>query len=159
MIAMTLGSVLGSFLAGQAVSLTGRYRPLTLLGSAVAAAMCLFVAWFGLGHSLLVDSVVTLALGLSFGCSFSPITVTIQNALAPQDSGIGISCMMFFRLMGGAFGVAFLSSLLLGALPAGAAGAVAEPAFAMVFEAAAVIAGLSLVAGLLLREIPLRGRE
>jgi EmrB/QacA subfamily drug resistance transporter len=159
MIAMTLGNVTGSFLAGQAVSATGRYRFLSLLGSIVAAGMCLVIAWTGLGHSLLQDTAVTLLLGLSFGCQFSPITVTIQNALEPRDGGIGIACMMFFRLMGGAFGVAFLSSLLLGALPAGATGTAAEPAFAMVFEAAAVVAGLSLLAGLFLKEIPLRGRE
>ena len=36
-IAMTLGSVTGSFLAGQAVSATGRYRPFAVLGAAVAA--------------------------------------------------------------------------------------------------------------------------
>jgi EmrB/QacA subfamily drug resistance transporter len=159
MIAMTLGNVIGSFLAGQAVSATGRYRFLSLLGSSVSVGMCLVIAWLGLGHSLVQDTVVTLLLGLSFGCQFSPITITIQNALEPRDGGIGIACMMFFRLMGGAFGVAFLSSLLLGALPAGATGAAAEPAFAMVFEAAAVVAGLSLLAGLALKEIPLRGRD
>lgn len=159
MIAMTMGTVSGSFAAGQAVSRTGRYRALLLGGTSVATAMCLFVAWFGLGHSLLVDSLVTLALGLAFGCCFSPTTIIVQNALPPRDGGIGISCMMFFRLMGGAFGVAFLSSLLLGALPAGASGAAAEPAFAGVFEAAAAIAFLALVASLLLKEIPLRGRD
>ena len=57
MIAMTLGTVLGSFLAGQAVSATGRYRPLAVLGSAVATVMCLVIAWVGLGQSLWLDTV------------------------------------------------------------------------------------------------------
>jgi hypothetical protein len=162
MIAMTLGSVTGSFLAGQAVSATGRYRFLTLIGSSTATAMCLVIAWVGLGHSLLLDTGATLLLGLAFGCQFSPITVTIQNAVEARDGGIAIACMMFFRLMGGAFGVAILSALLLGRLPDH--GATADPAeaaqaFSLVFLAAAGFAALCLVAALRLKEIPLRGRD
>ena len=162
MIAMTLGSVTGSFLAGQAVAATGRYRPFSILGAAVATAMCLVIAAVGLGHSLVLDTVVTLLLGLSFGCQFSPMTVTIQNAVDPRDGGVAISCMMFFRLIGGAFGVALLSSVLFWHLPGGraegVAPTVAAPAFSVVFLAAGVIAALSLVAALYLKEIPLRGR-
>ena len=93
------------------------------------------------------------------------MTVTIQNAVDPRDGGIGVSCMMFFRLMGGAFGMAVLSSVLVERLPRGVAGAAPEvapavvaAAFSTVFVAAAGIAGLGLVAALLLKEIPLRGR-
>ena len=163
MIAMTLGSVTGSFLAGQAVSRTGRYRPFAVLGASVATLMCLVIAVMGLGHSLLLDTAVTLLLGLSFGCQFSPMTVTIQNAVEARDGGIAVSCMMFFRLMGGAFGVALLSSLLISHLPPGAMAGGAPPevlraAFSTVFLGAAGIAGLCLVAALFLKEIPLRGR-
>ena len=61
--------------------------------TAMATAMCLVIALVGLGHSLVVDTVVTLLLGLSFGCQFSPMTVTIQNAVDPRDGGVAISCM------------------------------------------------------------------
>ncbi len=171
MIAMTLGSVTGSFLAGQAVARTGRYRFLALLGTGVATLMCLVIAGLGLGHSLWLDTAVTLAMGLAFGCQFSPMTVTIQNALEPKDGGIGVACMMFFRLMGGAFGVALLSAVLLGRL--GAEGGVAvlsqaggtgqpvpgaEAAFAAVFLGAGAIGAVSFALALMLKEIPLRGR-
>jgi EmrB/QacA subfamily drug resistance transporter len=169
MIAMTLGSVAGSFLAGQAVARTGRYRFLALLGTSVATAMCLLIAWIGLGHSLLLDTAVTLAMGLAFGCQFSPMTVTIQNALDPKDGGIGVACMMFFRLMGGAFGVALLSAVLLGHLGAeggglahlAASGPVpgAAEAFSAVFLGAGAIGALAFALSLALKEIPLRGRD
>ncbi|MDO9707575.1 MDR family MFS transporter [Paracraurococcus lichenis] len=161
MIAMTLGSVSGSFLAGLAVTRTGRYRALPILGTSTALAMCLVVALVGLGHSLLLDTAVTLALGLGFGCQFSPITVTIQNAVDPRDGGVAVACMMFFRLMGGAFGVALLSALLLGRLgPGGTASPEqAAAAFSVVFLAAGGIAALCLIAALRLQEIPLRGRS
>jgi hypothetical protein len=68
--------------------------------------------------------------------------------------------------MGGAFGVAILSALLLGRLPHGdlTHGAAADPAaaaqaFSLVFLAAAGFAALCLVAALRLKEIPLRGRD
>lgn len=171
MIAMTLGSVSGSFLAGQAVARTGRYRFLALLGTSVATLMCLVIAAIGLGHSLLLDTVVTLVMGLAFGCQFSPMTVTIQNAVDPRDGGVAVACMFFFRLMGGAFGVAVLSALLLGRLgsegglgalrdrmASGAAVPGATEAFSLVFLAAAGIGTLSFLLALALREIPLRGR-
>ena len=68
--------------------------------------------------------------------------------------------MMFFRLMGGAFGVALLSALLLGHLPAAGTTdpAQAAGAFRLVFLAAAGLAGLCLLAAIRLEEIPLRGR-
>jgi hypothetical protein len=81
--------------------------------------------------------------------------------------------MFFFRLMGGAFGVALLSALLLGRLgaagggvglgaPGGAGGTGPVPgaaeAFSLVFLAAAGIGALSFALALALREIPLRGR-
>jgi hypothetical protein len=133
----------------------------------VATLMCLVIAWIGLGRSLPLDTVVTLAMGLAFGCQFSPMTVTIQNALRPEDGGVGVACMFFFRLLGGAFGVALLSALLLGRLgaegglaPAAGGGPVpgAEAAFSAVFLAAAGIAALSFCLALALKEIPLRGR-
>jgi len=160
MIAMTLGNVLGSFAAGQAVTHTGRYRVLPLIGSTTAVTMCLVIAWVGLGQSLLQDTLVTFVLGLGFGCQFSPITVTIQNAVDPRDGGVAVAAMMFFRLMGGAFGVALLSALLLGHLPAAGTTdpAQAAAAFRLVFLAAAGLAGLCLMAAIRLEEIPLRGR-
>ncbi len=171
MIAITIGSVTGSFVGGQICSRTGRYRAIPVVGGAGAAAMCFLIAWVGLGHALLFDLAATLVLGLAFGCGYAPMTVAIQNALEPRDGGIGVSCMMFFRLLGGAFGVAVLSALLFQALRRAAPGlgsgrALLEQAgpaalhggFGVVFLAAGVVMLASLVCALALRDIPLRGR-
>jgi hypothetical protein len=102
------------------VSRTGRYRIFPIVGTSVMTLACLSIGAIGLGRWTLFDVLATTALGLSFGFQLSPMTVTIQNALEWRDTGIGMSCLMFFRLMGGAFGVALLSSVLIGALDAGA---------------------------------------
>src|SRR5262249_30982115 len=46
--------------------------------------------------------------------------VPVQNALDLADTGVGLSVIMFFRLIGGAFGVALLTALLVADLNAGA---------------------------------------
>jgi EmrB/QacA subfamily drug resistance transporter len=120
LIALTAGTVLGSFIAGQLVSRTGRYRVFPIVGTSMMTLACLAIAALGLGRDLGFDLAATGALGLSFGCQLSPMTVTVQNALDWRDTGIGMSCLMFFRLMGGAFGVALLSTVLIAGLDAGA---------------------------------------
>jgi EmrB/QacA subfamily drug resistance transporter len=120
LISLTVGAVLGSFIAGQLVSRTGRYRIFPIVGTATTTVMCVLIALFGIGQGSLFDVVATTLLGLSFGFQLSPMTVVVQNALDVRDTGIGMSCLMFFRLMGGAFVVALLSAVLIGGLDAGA---------------------------------------
>jgi MFS family permease len=112
--------VLGSFIAGQIVTRTGRYRIFPIVGAIAMSAMCLAIALVGLGHMLAFDLAATGLLGLSFGFQLSPVMVALQNALDRRDTGIGMSGMIFFRLMGGAFGVALLSSILVAAFNNGA---------------------------------------
>jgi EmrB/QacA subfamily drug resistance transporter len=120
LIPMTGGTVLGSFIAGQLVTRTGRYRIYPILGAGAMTGLCAVTAFFGLGNSALIDAAMTGGLGLAFGFQLSPVVVAVQNALELADTGIGLSVLLFFRLIGGAFGVALLTALLVGALNAGA---------------------------------------
>jgi EmrB/QacA subfamily drug resistance transporter len=120
LIPMTGGTVLGSFIAGQLVTWTGRYRIFPIIGAIAMTVLCAGLAFDGLGRSVLTDTVLTGGLGLSFGFQLSPVVVAVQNALELDDTGIGLSVLMFSRLIGGAFGVALLTALLVGALNAGA---------------------------------------
>jgi len=120
LISLTVGAVLGSFFAGQLVSRTGRYKIFPLVGTFCTTAMCGLIALIGLGQVPAFDVAATTLLGLSFGFQLSPMTVVVQNALDIRDTGIGMSCLMFFRLMGGAFVVSLLSAVLIGGLNDGA---------------------------------------
>jgi EmrB/QacA subfamily drug resistance transporter len=120
LIPMTGGTVLGSFVAGQLVSRTGRYRIFPICGAGAMTLACGTIAVVGLGRSAPLDTALTAALGLSFGFQLAPVIVPVQNALDIEDAGIGLSVVMFFRLMGGAFGVALLTALLVADLTSGA---------------------------------------
>jgi EmrB/QacA subfamily drug resistance transporter len=120
LIPMTGGTVLGSYIAGQLMTRTGRYRRYPILGAGVMTLCCGTIALVGLGRSIVLDTVLTAGLGLSFGFQLAPVIVPVQNALPLEDTGIGMGTMMFFRLIGGAFGVALLSAVLMAALNAAA---------------------------------------
>jgi EmrB/QacA subfamily drug resistance transporter len=120
LIPMTGGTVLGSFIAGQLVTRTGRYRIYPIAGAVAMTGLCAALAFYGLGRSVWIDTLLTGGLGLSFGFQLSPVVVSVQNALELADTGIGLSVLMFFRLIGGAFGVALLTALLVGELNTGA---------------------------------------
>jgi hypothetical protein len=120
LIPFTLGTVVGSGIAGILVSRTGHYKFLLVIGTASATIVCGIAAVVGVGQSLLFDLIATGLLGIALGCQLSPSSVTIQNALPWQDTGIGMSCLLFFRLIGGALGVALLSTILIGNLNSGA---------------------------------------
>jgi EmrB/QacA subfamily drug resistance transporter len=191
LIPMTGGTVLGSFIAGQLLSRTGHYRIFPILGAFGMTAFCAAIGIVGLGRSLSLDILLTAGLGISFGFQLPSVVVPVQNALALADTGIGLSVVMFFRLIGGAFGVALLTALLIGDLNAGALaipghavlgsqpgiallrgnlGDTLDPAllagvnraihaaFSRAYFYAAIVSGLTLLASLGFKEIPLRGR-
>ena len=120
LIPMTGGTVVGSFIAGRLVSRTGHYRVFPIIGAGAMTIFCGAIAAMGLGRSWLLDTLVTGLLGLSFGSQLPSVMVPVQNALDLVDTGIGVSIVLFFRLIGGAFGVALLTAVLVGDLNAGA---------------------------------------
>jgi EmrB/QacA subfamily drug resistance transporter len=120
LIPMTGGTVLGSFIVGRLVSRTGHYRIFPILGAGAMTILCGVIAAVGLGRSWPLDTFLTALLGLSFGSQMPSVMVPVQNALDLEDTGVGLSVIMFFRLIGGALGVALLTALLVGDLNAGA---------------------------------------
>src|SRR5215831_15570139 len=108
LIPMTGGTVVGSFIVGRLVSRTGRYRIFPIVGAGAMTILCGVIAVVGLGRSWSLDTLLTAMLGLSFGAQLPSVMVPVQNALDLADTGIGLSVVMFFRLIGGAFGVALL---------------------------------------------------
>jgi hypothetical protein len=98
----------------------GIYRIFPILGAGAMTILCGTIAAIGLGRFWPLDTLLTAALGLSFGFQLPTVIVPVQNALDLEDAGIGLSVVMFSRLIGGAFGVALLTALLVGELNSGA---------------------------------------
>jgi Na+/melibiose symporter-like transporter len=121
LIPMTGGTVLGSFIAGRLMTRSGRYRIYPIGGAGAMTLFCGALALIGVGRSVVLDTVLTAGLGLSFGFQLAPVIVPVQNALPLEDTGVGLGTVMFFRLIGGAFGVALLTAVLMAELNIAAA--------------------------------------
>lgn len=110
---LMMGAVFGSFASGQAVSRTGRYKSVAVLGSImVAIGMVIFArmdATTGRGYVALGMIVSGLGMGL-----LQPVyTVAVQNVAPRQQMGAATSSTIFFRSIGSTVGVAAFGSVML----------------------------------------------
>jgi EmrB/QacA subfamily drug resistance transporter len=156
LVPLTFGVALGSTAGALLVGRTGRYRVTLAVGALVAAAATAAFAWSGLASSAAAGGLM-FALGIGFGGLTAPATMTVQNALAPSDVGVGLSCLIFFRYVGGAFGAALLCGVL--ARHGGLATAPSATAFPAAYVIAASMLAAAGVCALFLKEVPLRGRR
>jgi len=106
------GVVLGSYLAGQYVRLSGSYRMPPLAGIGLAIAMFLVLALAGPRFDATGLIFVTFLLGTGLGASLVPMMIASQNSVSVHDMGIATAVHTFFRALGGSMGVAIFSGVI-----------------------------------------------
>ena len=130
---LTVTGPMGAITAGRTMAALGRYKflPITGLVFTTIGTGMLAMAAPGSGTWWLMAAGALVGYG---GGLVGPVTmVAVQNSVAVRDLGTGTSSISFFRSMGGAIGVALLSSVLISQLNAelallpNAAGLGAEP--------------------------------
>ncbi|MFC0127528.1 MDR family MFS transporter [Ralstonia solanacearum] len=111
----TLATPVGAFVAGKWMTRSGRYKPLMVGGACVVPFA---VAALGLldPHNVWALTLAMMALGLAIGVQFPTGLVATQNAVPPQNVGLATALTAFSRLLGGAVGVAVLTSVLIALL-------------------------------------------
>jgi EmrB/QacA subfamily drug resistance transporter len=121
LIALSLGPPCGSMIAGRTMARTGRYRPQQTIGACLTgiAVSCLAAA-VGLDAPHDVALALLFVAGVGFGLQFPTTLVAIQNASPPEHLGSAIAAVNFARSLGGALGIAVLSTVLLELLRRGA---------------------------------------
>lgn len=115
---LAMGLPIGAFTGGRLTSLTGRYKPQILAGALMMPcaifAMALTPPQAGLSSALFM-----LITGIACGLQFPTSLVGTQSAVDMRDIGVATSTTNLFRSLGGAMGVACMSSLLLALLHQG----------------------------------------
>jgi EmrB/QacA subfamily drug resistance transporter len=110
---LMMGAVVGSFLSGQAVSRTGKYKAVAVGGSVlIAMGMILFAGM----DATTARSYVALGMvvaGLGMGLVQPVYTVAVQNVAPRHQMGAATSSTIFFRSIGSTVGVAIFGSLML----------------------------------------------
>jgi EmrB/QacA subfamily drug resistance transporter len=112
LIPLVAGIMVGSIIAGQVISRTGRYRIFPILGSALLVVGMLLFSQIDVDTHLWVVMLIAPVFGLGLGGNMQPLVLALQNSVPPQDMGVATSSATFFRQMGGTLGTAVFLSVL-----------------------------------------------
>jgi predicted MFS family arabinose efflux permease len=146
MLAITVSTTL----SGRSIARTGRYKRFPVGGLALMTAALVLLAAVAAEPSRLATGIALVVFGLGFGMVTQVLITAVQNGVERRELGIATATTGFFRALGGAVGAAVLGAVF--AAHDDVIGGVQA-----VFMVTAPIAGLALVAVLLLAEVPLRG--
>ena len=109
---MTGGMMLGSVVSGQLISRIGRYKIYPVLGAALMVAGLLLLHTIGVDTPYWQVGVCMGVFGFGLGNIMQPITLAVQNAMAPSEIGVATASATFFRQMGATAGTAIFLSIL-----------------------------------------------
>lgn len=115
LVPLTLAIPFGAFIAGRLMTWSGRYKPLQLIGAAAAPLVIAALAFVD-PHAVVLTAIVMVALGLAIGLQLPSALVATQNAVPPQQVGVATALTAFSRMLGGAVGVAVLTTVLIALL-------------------------------------------
>jgi EmrB/QacA subfamily drug resistance transporter len=152
---MMLAVVVTSTATGALIARIPAYR---FLGTAALGAMILglvLLARVGPGASPLEVTRDIIIIGAGLGVTFPLTFVVIQAGLPHQLIGVGTSQLTFWRSLGGTLGTAILGSILTNRLPVPYSRLGLANALHDLFLVAAVVAAVSVIASVFLREVPL----
>jgi EmrB/QacA subfamily drug resistance transporter len=113
---LVIGSFISSTLAGQIISKTGKYKAMAIGGFAIATLGVVLLSFMGAktGNLQLVINLTMLGLGL--GVTFPIFMVAAQNVFEHSKLGVVTASIQLFRNLGGMFGTAIFSLILLASL-------------------------------------------
>src|SRR5262245_43557673 len=154
---LTAAIILAAGLAQRLVGTVG-VKPVALAGMSIAAVGLLMLSFISVGGSYASDVLPGLVvMGLGLGLTFVPLTLIATSGIQPADAGLASGLFNSSQQVGGALGLAILSTLAVHYTTssldgAGAAPSVHERAVAAVegYQAAFLAAAGLLVLGVIL---------
>ncbi len=115
LVPLTLAIPFGAYISGRLMTWSGRYKPLQMIGCLVAPVAIVALA-FTPPHAVMLAALVMIVLGLAIGLQLPSGLVATQNAVPHQQVGIATALTAFSRMLGGAVGVAVLTTVLIALL-------------------------------------------
>ncbi|MGJ9413590.1 MDR family MFS transporter [Aeromicrobium sp. CF4.19] len=182
---LMLGSLVGTVGSGQLITRTGRLKPFLVTGSVLLVLGLGLLATVDHSTPEWHTMIFMVLMGLGMGMLLQNYVLAVQNTVGVSQVGAASSSVMFFRSLGGTIGVSVLGAILaaqvrddvtsrlqtsgassgggslldVDALPAPVAEVVRAAygdATGTIFAVAAGVALISIVASLLIKEVPLR---
>lgn len=116
LIPLSVAAVSAALFAGRMVAATGRYKIYPVVGMILSVLGAAMLAFMDTSNSLWMVGVSLFVMGFGAGMVNPVMLVVVQNAVELRDLGTATSSVSFFRSMGGAFGIALFSAVLIGRL-------------------------------------------
>ena len=110
---LMMGAVVGSFVSGQAVSRTGKYKAVAVVGSIFVAIGMVMFARMDADTARSYVALGMIVSGLGMGLLQPVYTVAVQNVAPRAQMGAATSSTIFFRSIGSTVGVAAFGSIML----------------------------------------------
>ncbi len=112
MLPQMIGVTLGTFGIGRLIARTGRCKPWPIIGTLCAVAGLLVVSQISGTTSYATLVLPMVAMGFGMASVFTTSSIVAQNAVEFRDLGVVTSTIMFFRSLGGSFGLAVFGTIL-----------------------------------------------
>jgi EmrB/QacA subfamily drug resistance transporter len=111
-IGLTGGIVLGSLSAGRLISITGRYKPFSLLGLTLSVAMLVIFSFLGAGTPLIVLALVMFLQGLAVGFGQQAPIIGVQNSAPREDVGAATGAVTLMRMAGASIAISIYGAIV-----------------------------------------------
>ncbi len=112
MLPQMIGVTLATFMVGRMIAKTGRYKIFPIVGSVCSMLGLLGVAQITGTTSYLWLLGPMVLMGFGTAALFTTTSIAGQNAVAFHDLGVVTATMVFFRNLGGSFGLAAFGTIL-----------------------------------------------
>ncbi|MDQ1725183.1 MAG: hypothetical protein QOG52_2211 [Frankiaceae bacterium] len=189
MLPLMAGLLTASMVSGQRISKTGHYKRFPVAGTALSALAMVLLATMNATTPRLVVSAWMVVLGVGIGLVMQVMILITQNSVQRSDLGVATATVSFFRSVGGSVGIAVFGAIFTAAfsrniakaLPADTAAQVKKgglqaasslppaqllsykvafaDALTTIFVYAIPFMVVAFILALLLKEVPLRGRD
>jgi MFS family permease len=147
-------AIIWSAVAGQLVTRVG-VKPVLVVGMTMLTAGLLFFTQVSVGDSYVRDLPGFLIIGVGIGFSFVPISISALAGVKASEAGLASGLINTSQQIGGALGIAALSTIATSRTEDSLATAMILPealvdGFSSAFLVGAIFAGLGLIASLTL---------
>ena len=107
-----LGVTVATFGVGRLISKTGRYKPFPIIGSICATCALIAIAQINGDTKYLYLAIPMIFMGFGAASIFTSTSIASQNGVEFHDLGVATATVMFFRSLGGSFGLAVFGTIL-----------------------------------------------
>ena len=105
------GLLAASIGSGRTISKIGRYRAFPIVGTALISVGMYLLSRIGVSTGYLLLSVAMVVLGFGLGLVMPVLVLAVQNAVPRPEMGVATAASIFFRSIGGSFGVAIFGTV------------------------------------------------